>query len=286
MSNLTIFLLASLSLLSCAGITYFSLRIFSTRAAANPPRQDAEILSKMGLPSSAAARHQMLNNDPDGVALEKIKAAARMKFDQPIEFFVARWQRRAGIIDAEAIEWWRKSVIRNLSFSLAAALLLGLLKGLVAMVIFAPFLFLTGTVVTLFQLRREGNDRERIVNAALRSLTMELRSLLVGGNDVVTCLAMFTKGANYLLNPEDPVRFALAQALEEVRTGVAVETALRDAARLIEMRNFSALCTYLIMVHTGSPEWKRQFDELIASLNDHDMLVAEQRLRDEKRKFL
>ena len=284
MNDLTNYFVAGFATLACAAITYFGLRVFSTKTQRINLLKDTEIFPQLELPNSVAARYELLKNDPDGVVLEKVKLAARMKIDRPQEFFAALWLRTAGVNSEESLQVWRMRLLRNLSIAAIASLALGLIKGLAAAALLAPIVFAIGAAQVLLALRRAANDRERAVTGSLRTICIELRTLLSAANDVVTCLGAIASKANQTINP-DPVRTALSQALLQMRAGTAIDVALRDAARLIEVRHFSALCGYLIMVHSGSREWRRQLDELVAALDDQDKLIEQKKRRGISKRF-
>lgn len=271
MDELGRFLLISTSALSCLAIAYFSVKLLSIATSQSVTRIDSDIFPQLELPSSVAERYELLKNDPSGDILEKVKYAARMKIAKPQEFFATIWLRRAGVNDQQTLQEWRARLLRYIAVALITSIVLGLTANTFVALLLAPLAFVTADVFILFEIRRAGDKRERVVNEALRAICAQLRTLMSDANDVVTCLGAITRTASHLLNP-DPVRAALSQAVEQMRAGTSVEQALRGAARTIETRHFNALCGYLIMVHSGSREWRRQLDELVASLDDQDKL--------------
>ena len=259
-------------------ICYCGLRLFSDKEIAYSVPSDAEIFPQLGLPTTVAERYELLKNDPNGELAEKVVQAARLKIVPAYELFTTRWLRTAGVSDRSGLETWRKLVKTSLLVSLAAVVIVGILGGVKLAATLAPFLFAAAVLFVIDNLRRVAEQRERVVLAALRGIITELRAALVGANDVITCLIGLTSPTQLAISP-DPVRMALSQAVERIRAGQDLNVALKSAARSVEVRQFGALCSYLIALSSGSSEWKRQLDELSAALDDQDKLFTDQTRR-------
>ena len=270
--NAALFMQAAAVLL-CVAIAQIGLWLFSPQKKSHSSISDGDIFAQQNIPSTVAERYELLKNDASGEVLEKVVKAARIKVAPRSELFTTLWLRTAGVHDLQGLKIWRNRILRNLVGALLLSILILSTKGVSAAAFFAPVLCMLAVAGVLYELRREALKCERAVILALRAIGLELRTALAGDNDVMTCLNTITRTVHLAINP-DPVRLALAQAVDRMRAGQALDVALRAAARSIEVRHFSALCSYLIALHAGSREWKRQLDQLFASLDDYDKLIG------------
>jgi Flp pilus assembly protein TadB len=213
------------------------------------------------LPATGLERYRMLQNDPDGKMLEKVKKAARLSARTGSLDWRERMLRLAGFRTAEDCRQFAMIAFAVMAGCAAAGFLIGAFSGLNAALVGGAVGAPCGAGGCLLYLHTQAQEQEQRYREGMVVVFEPLTSVLNNGTDLATTLKSLVASMPFEAG-SNPVLIVFSSALERSEAGENISDALKSVCAATGMRHLSHLAGILTITEKQGAGWKKSLADI------------------------